>query len=59
MFGCGTACVICPVDRIVYEGKELYIPTMDTGAHLCNRYLNELADIQFGRVQHDWAPIVC
>ena len=59
MFGCGTACVVLPIERIVYEGESLHIPTMDHGAELCNRYLNALADIHYGRVDSEWADIVC
>ncbi|CAF1523149.1 unnamed protein product, partial [Didymodactylos carnosus] len=48
MFGAGTACIVCPIERIVYEGKNLNIPTMKNGAPLTTRFLNELTDIQVG-----------
>ncbi|XP_019640026.1 PREDICTED: branched-chain-amino-acid aminotransferase, cytosolic-like [Branchiostoma belcheri] len=54
LFGAGTACVVCPIDRILYGEKDLHIPTMDTGAVVCRRLYQELTDIQFGRVPHDW-----
>ncbi|XP_078586074.1 branched-chain-amino-acid aminotransferase, cytosolic-like [Branchiostoma floridae x Branchiostoma japonicum] len=54
LFGAGTACVVCPIDRILYGEKDLHIPTMDTGAVVCRRLYQELTDIQFGRVSHDW-----
>jgi hypothetical protein len=31
MFGAGTAAIVCPVERIVYEGKSYDLPTMDKG----------------------------
>jgi hypothetical protein len=31
MFGAGTACIVCPVERIVFEGKTLNLATMDKG----------------------------
>jgi len=54
LFGAGTACVVCPVDKIVYEGVSHHIPTMDEGAPITNRFLNELMDIQFGRKPSEW-----
>ena len=48
MFGAGTACVVSPIDKIVYEGENLAIPTMKDGAPITNRFLNELTDIQVG-----------
>jgi len=49
MFGAGTACIVCPIERIIYEGKNLNIPTMTNGAPVTTKFLNELTDIQFGR----------
>ncbi len=46
MFGAGTACVVCPIKLIVYQGEKLHIPTMDEGAPITNRFLKELTDIQ-------------
>ena len=31
MFGAGTAAIVCPVERIVYEGKSYNLATMDKG----------------------------
>lgn len=58
VFGAGTACVVCPVERILYEGKNLHIPTMDNNAVLTTRFLKALTDIQFGQVEHNWAEPV-
>ena len=46
MFGAGTACVVCPIEHILYEDKDLYIPTMDTGAVVSSRCYREITDIQ-------------
>ncbi|XP_039769207.1 branched-chain-amino-acid aminotransferase, mitochondrial isoform X1 [Ornithorhynchus anatinus] len=46
IFGSGTACVVCPVHRILYQGESLHIPTMDNGPELARRFLKELLDIQ-------------
>ena len=45
-FGAGTACIVCPVDKMIYGGETLDIPTMSEGAPLTNRLLTELTDIQ-------------
>jgi hypothetical protein len=34
MFGAGTAAIVCPVERIVYEGKSYNLATMDKGLSL-------------------------
>jgi len=54
IFGAGTACIVCPVKEIIYEGKAYHIPTMDDGAPLTNRFLKTLTDIQYGVVESDW-----
>ncbi|XP_033918907.1 branched-chain-amino-acid aminotransferase, cytosolic isoform X1 [Melopsittacus undulatus] len=58
MFGAGTACVVCPVSKILYKGKHLHIPTMENGPQLTTRFLNKLSDIQYGREDSDWAVLV-
>ncbi|XP_042330441.1 branched-chain-amino-acid aminotransferase, mitochondrial isoform X2 [Sceloporus undulatus] len=54
VFGSGTACVVCPVNRILYQGKNYHIPTMENGPEIARRFLKELTDIQYGRVASDW-----
>ncbi|XP_077024336.1 branched-chain-amino-acid aminotransferase, cytosolic [Tamandua tetradactyla] len=49
MFGSGTACVVCPVSKVLYEGETIHIPTMENGPKLASRILNKLTDIQHGR----------
>ncbi|XP_066561450.1 branched-chain-amino-acid aminotransferase, cytosolic [Amia ocellicauda] len=58
MFGSGTACIVVPVGRILYKEENLHIPTMENGPKLTTRILKQLTDIQYGRVQSDWAYLV-
>ncbi|XP_076801955.1 branched-chain-amino-acid aminotransferase, cytosolic-like [Clavelina lepadiformis] len=58
MFGAGTACVICPIEHILYMDQDLFIPTMENGPEVAGRLYRELTDIQFGRVPHDWSHTV-
>ncbi|KGL81653.1 Branched-chain-amino-acid aminotransferase, cytosolic, partial [Tinamus guttatus] len=58
MFGAGTACVVCPISKILYKGKHLHIPTMENGPDLATRFLNKLSDIQYGREDSNWAVLV-
>ena len=46
VFGAGTACVVSPVDGLVYKGKRIQIPTMSQGAPITMRCYKELTDIQ-------------
>ncbi|XP_061445939.1 branched-chain-amino-acid aminotransferase, mitochondrial isoform X2 [Rhineura floridana] len=46
VFGSGTACVVCPVNRILYQGKNYHIPTMENGPEIAKRFLKNLTDIQ-------------
>ncbi len=46
LFGAGTACVVSPIEHIIYEGSKLYIPTMAGPAPLWQRFWNQLTDIQ-------------
>ncbi|XP_073506626.1 branched-chain-amino-acid aminotransferase, cytosolic isoform X2 [Phyllobates terribilis] len=56
MFGSGTACVVCPVGRILYKDENLDIPTNEN--KLAARFLKELNDIQYGRTASDWLVLV-
>ncbi len=55
IFGTGTACVVCPVDSILYKNERIEIPTMKSGAIIMNRIAKELNDIQYGKVPHEWS----
>nr|XP_025705753.1 branched-chain-amino-acid aminotransferase, mitochondrial [Callorhinus ursinus] len=54
VFGSGTACQVCPVHQILYQGKHLHIPTMENGPELILRFLKELKAIQYGAGPHEW-----
>uniref|UniRef100_A0A8C1BMY4 Branched-chain-amino-acid aminotransferase, cytosolic n=1 Tax=Cyprinus carpio carpio TaxID=630221 RepID=A0A8C1BMY4_CYPCA len=58
VFGSGTACVVCPVGSLLYRGQTYQIPTMKNGPDLAKRFHKELTDIQYGRTQRDWAPLI-
>nr|XP_033809358.1 branched-chain-amino-acid aminotransferase, cytosolic isoform X2 [Geotrypetes seraphini] len=58
MFGSGTACIVCPVSKILYMDENLHIPTMENGPKLTSRILKQLSDIQYGREKSDWAYFV-
>jgi len=53
MFGAGTACIVSPVDRILYKKgdvkHEFYIPTMEHRPCLMQRLFDAITDIQYGR----------
>ncbi|GCB81220.1 hypothetical protein scyTo_0022774, partial [Scyliorhinus torazame] len=58
VFGAGTACIVCPVNQIVYKGQSYHIPTMENGPDLAKRFLKELTDIQYGRTSSNWTHLV-
>ncbi|VBB30070.1 unnamed protein product [Acanthocheilonema viteae] len=57
MFGTGTACVVCPVDRILYENpstgncEEMVIPTMTHEPNLMQKFHQTIIDIQYGKIK--------
>lgn len=54
MFLCGTAAVLCPVNKIRYLEKDIHIPTMMNENPLYQRLYKALCDIQYGRVESEW-----
>ncbi|XP_056604709.1 branched-chain-amino-acid aminotransferase, cytosolic isoform X2 [Triplophysa dalaica] len=58
MFGSGTACIVSPVGRILYQGENLPIPCKENLPPLACRLMKELTDIQYGRTPSDWSFIV-
>ncbi|XP_051544960.1 branched-chain-amino-acid aminotransferase, cytosolic-like isoform X3 [Myxocyprinus asiaticus] len=58
MFGSGTACVISPVGRILYQGENLNVPCEGNCPPLASRLIKELTDIQYGRTPSDWSFVV-
>lgn len=57
-FGSGTACVVCPIEAILYNNQKYKIPTMDKGAPIMSQFSKELNEIQYGKVNSEWAPII-
>jgi branched-chain amino acid aminotransferase len=59
LFGAGTACVVCPVDRIGYLGEDIHIPTGPDGMGPVSKPIwQELTGRQMGNIQSDWSVIV-
>lgn len=59
VFGAGTACVVSPVDKILYKDDVITInAAATTGFPLAERFYNELLSIQYGRKPHPWNYIV-
>jgi branched-chain amino acid aminotransferase len=63
IFGTGTAAVVSPVNKILYEGKWIEVPLNAgdpealIGAY-ADSYLSRLQDIQYGVVEHPWSIVV-
>jgi len=56
IFGAGTACVVCPVDKILWNDE--FITVENNGFPLAGRFYKELTDIQYGRKEHNWSYLV-
>ncbi|CAD5114340.1 DgyrCDS3480 [Dimorphilus gyrociliatus] len=54
VFGAGTACIVSPVDRVLYQNKWLEVPTMEVENPTYGRLLKNLTDIQFGKAKSPW-----
>lgn len=57
MFGCGTAAIVCPINKIGYNGHDYAIPINEklNSGELTYRLANELLDIFSGKKQFkDW-----
>lgn len=54
MFGAGTACVVCPVGQIDFQGKLIQIPE----PKLALKMYDELTNIQYGTKPHPWSVLV-
>lgn len=58
IFGAGTACVVCPVDKILFEDEFINIPTMENGPDVAKKFYQELTEIQYGVKQHEWSSTI-
>jgi branched-chain amino acid aminotransferase len=54
VFACGTAAVITPVGRLVWDGGEVVTP--NPSGEVTMRLRNQLVEIQYGRAEdtHGW-----
>eukprot|EP00102_Acyrthosiphon_pisum_P015790 XP_008186504.1 PREDICTED: branched-chain-amino-acid aminotransferase, cytosolic [Acyrthosiphon pisum] len=57
-FGTGTAAVISPVSSILYEDRNIELPTMEQSNPLYERLFKTITDIHYGRVAHPWTRVV-
>ena len=55
VFGAGTAAVICPINRIFYEGDAIDVPTGADIGPVAQSFWQKLSDIHYGRVDSPWA----
>ena len=60
VFGCGTAAIISPVSSILYDGREIKVPTGDKTAGPIGKLLwQTIMDIQYGRIpHHPWSVVL-
>jgi branched-chain amino acid aminotransferase len=66
MFGAGTACVVAPVNKVLYKNKltkeyeNLHIPTMETKNNIMMRFYDTINDVMYGRAEWPgWMRTVC
>ena len=57
MFGCGTACIIQPVDQLVRANGEKYSVPFDLTRTdtLTQRLTRAMADIHYANTPHEWS----
>ncbi|EDV19897.1 uncharacterized protein TRIADDRAFT_61621 [Trichoplax adhaerens] len=55
IFGAGTACVVSPVDKILYKDHEILLPTASEGQSIAERLYRQIIDIQYGIIDSDWS----
>ncbi|KAJ1933725.1 branched-chain-amino-acid transaminase bat2, partial [Linderina pennispora] len=63
VFGAGTACVVTPVNRIHFQGKDYVIPLdpakpESQAGPLAARVYDTLTGIQYGEIESDWSVLV-
>ncbi|RYO79714.1 hypothetical protein DL766_010477 [Monosporascus sp. MC13-8B] len=59
-FAAGTAFFICPVSLIHHRGRDIQIPMgkAGDGGSITLQVKNWIADIMYGRAQHEWGVVV-
>jgi len=63
MFGAGTACIVSPIKKISFQGKDIDIPLdplnpKNQAGPLTKRFADTIMDIQYGDVPSPWSVIV-
>jgi len=58
VFGAGTACLVCPINKILYKGEDLVISESDEPQPLTKRFYEQLGDIHYYRTPHSWMDAV-
>ncbi|KAI0373491.1 branched-chain amino acid aminotransferase II [Pilatotrama ljubarskyi] len=60
IFSVGTAVIVAPIGRIGYEGKDIELPTFESGLGPIGRALyRRITDIQDGRYEWEGWSVVC
>ncbi|GKT23874.1 Branched-chain-amino-acid aminotransferase [Aduncisulcus paluster] len=59
-FGTGTAAIVVPINKILYEKDDIEIPCEMDGdcGVLTHKLFNTLLDIQFGVKEHEWSEFL-
>ena len=59
VFGSGTACIVCPVAKIWYNGLDYQVPmTFGNSGELTKKLQEYILAIQHGDLRHPWAQII-
>ena len=60
MFGCGTACIVQPVNTLVRANGEVYTVPFDLTRTdtLTQRLTRSLTDIHYANVRHKWSVAI-
>ncbi|PWN50847.1 branched-chain amino acid aminotransferase II [Violaceomyces palustris] len=60
VFGCGTAAIVCSVDRIGYEGVDLSVPVQQDGfGDFSRTMLEQISGRQVGKISHPEWSVIC
>ena len=58
-FGAGTACIVCPVDKITYKDKVYSVPVkLGIAGGLTKRLQDEILSIQYGEKEHEFQHLI-
>lgn len=59
LFCCGTAAIISPVRSVLYNGREIKVPTGDQAGPIAAKLWEDIITIQYGRVRdHPWSVLL-